>query len=622
MKVLRGTAVGAIIALCIWGLMSGQAQQPSPLIGAEQQLVPEVIYFRGAGEPDRAVITLGLRALRSQPFPLDLVLVVDHSASSDIIAVRKIGKEILSRLGREDRVALVSFADTASLEVELTFDEAIVAARLDQLQNMGKTGLGEGLAEANRELLERGREEAVLVEVLLANGRSNTGREPLAQAELAARNGIVIHVLGIGRYLEADLGQIAALTGGLFFPKYDEETVGKVFAALYRDLAGTGITVTKALAAGFAYERALQNPPSRISSENGLTTLEWDLAELAVGGSWSASFEVSYTPAIEGRQLLEVEARPATVSFTDFRHRLVELELPILTVTVRGPNRLPVADFSFAPQAPSARDQVCFTDLSNDPEGRLVAWSWAFGDGTGSTEQSPCHRYTRDGTYQVTLTVTDDEGATASATREVTVFTVKASVTREINTYLHVDKTLPGQTFRVTVKIEVNMDLNGLGLDEDLPEGWAVTPVQNAEATYHERAIQWLFVGKIPAGTVKTVAYDVTVPANAALKIYNLAGKISSASPAFELAVEGEGQVEITDRLPISWVVSRWDTANDRFNIQLGDQITFEQIQQAVAWWLEGKAVEHTGGAVLNLQAILELVAYWLTDTPVYEPLP
>ncbi len=622
MKGLRGMVAGAIIALCIWGLMSGQAQQPSPLIGVEQQLSPKEIYFRSAGEPDRAVVTLALRALRSQPFPLDLVLVVDRSASSDIIAVRKIGKEILSRLGREDRVALVSFADKASLEVELTFDEARVAARLDQLQNMGKTGLGEGLAEANRELLERGREEAVLVEILLADGSSNTGRAPLPQAEIAARNGIVIHVLGIGRYLEADLAQIASMTGGLFFTKYDGEVVGKIFAALYRDLVGTGLVITRTLAAGFTYERALQNPPSRITSGNGLTTLEWSLAELAVGASWTASFEVSYAPAVEGRKLLEVDSAPGSVSFTDFRHRQQELELPVLAVTVRGPNRPPMADFSFAPQAPSMRDEVCFTDLSSDPEGRLTSWSWDFGDGTGSTEQNPCHRYGRDGAYQVTLTVTDDEEASATAARVVTVFTVKASVTREINTYLHVDKTLPGETFRVTVKIEINMDLNGLGLDEDLPEGWTVTPVENAEATYHEKAIQWLFVGKIPAGTTKTVIYDVTVPANTALKIYNLTGKINSASPAFELAVEGEGQVEIVDRLPISWVVSRWDTENDRFNIQLGDKISFEQVQQAVAWWLEGKIVEHTGGAVINLQTILELVAYWLTDTPVYEPLP
>lgn len=709
MRVLRGAVAGAIIALCILGLMSGQAQQPSPLIGAEQQLVPELIYSRGAGEPDRAVVTLALRALRDRPFPLDLVLVVDRSASSDIIAVRRIGKEILGRLGREDRVALVSFADTASLEVGLTFDEALVAARLDQLQNAGKTGLGEGLAAANRELLERGREEAVLVEIILANGRSNTGREPLAQAEIAARNGIVIHVIGIGRYLEPELGQIAALTGGLFFPKYDGEVVGKIFSALSRDLVGTGITLTKALAAGFAYERTIQNPPSRIKSEASLTILEWDLAELAVGASWTTSFEVSYAPAVEGRRLLEVEARPSVVSFTDFRHRWVELELPVLTVMVRGPNRGPLADFTFEPTEPTDLDTISFEDRSSDPDGEIVAWSWDFGDGSSSSEQNPRHRYADDGiylvkltvwdnegaagireqeiivrnvepvpsftfsperpgagqqvvfdasgstdpdgeivryewdldgdgsfeaegklvkkvyeragTYRVALRVTDDNGAVAVLIREVTVFK-PAIATREINTYLHVDKTLPGQTFRVTVTIEVNVDLNGLGLDEELPEGWTVTPVENAEATYHERALQWLFVGKIPAGTTKKVIYDVTVPANAALKIYNLAGKISSASPAFELAVEGEGQVEVTDRLPISWVVSRWDTANDRFNIQLGDRITFEQIQQAVAWWLEGKVIEHTGGAVIDLRTILELVAYWVTDTPVYEPLP
>jgi hypothetical protein len=623
MAVLRRVAVaGALIVLLSLSL-GLNAQGPAPLIGFEQAISPEAIYSQGAGQPDRAIVTLTLRALRDQLFALDLVLVADRSASSDITAVRRLGDQILARLGPEDRVALVSFADTASLDVPLTSDKSAVAAQLRRLQNAGKTGLGEGLAAANLELIQHGRDDAVLVEILLINGRSNTGREPLPQAEIAARNGIIIYALGIGSYLEPSLPEIVGLTGGLFFAKPDEEALDQIFEALYRDLVGTEITVTRTLAAGFTY-RALANPPSREVRRGETTVLEWSLAELPVGESWCASFEVAYARPISGRRVaMQIDAEPPQVTFNDFRHRQQRLELPPLTITVRGPNAAPEANFQFSPREPSAADDVAFTDLSSDPDGTIVAWRWDFGDGTRSNEQHPRHRYGRDGEYEVCLTVTDDDGASSAPyCARLTVFTVKASVTREINTYLHVDRTLPGQTFQVTVTIAINIDLNGLGLDENLPEGWKVTPRENDGFTYHASAVQWLLVGKIPAGTVKKIVYDVAVPADAAIDIYSLSGNISSASPGFEAAVLGESQVKVSECLPISWVISRWDTEKDEFNIQLGDKITFPQIQQAVAWWLAGEEVPHSCEKKIDLQTMEELIAYWLTETPVYESLP
>jgi len=708
---IRGLVAGAVIALLLLGsgLAQPQPQGLAPLIGAEQTIYPEVIYYRGSGEPDRATIQMDLRALREEPFPLDLVLVVDRSASVDILAVREIGKAILAVLDPEDRAGLVSFGDEATLEVALTWNKGSVEARLDRLRNAGKTALGEGLALANRELLEKGREEALLVQVLLIDGRSNIGREPLPQAELAARSAITIFAIGIGRYLDPDLPEIASLTGGLFFPEYDERVPGEILAALERDLLARGIKLERTLARGFSFERAITTPPTRITEQEGLTTLEWEVERLVVGESWTAVFEVAYLPEIVGFQALKVDAVPLRIEFTDFRQRSRELELSPLGLTVRGPNQSPVADFDFSPKEPRTLDTLSFEDLSSDPDGTIVRWLWEFGDGTSSTEQNPRHRYADDGIYLVKLTVWDNEGATGSKEREIKVLNIgpipsftysperpgvgqkvvfdasgsqdpdgeimsyewdldgdgsfeteglivekiydqagsyqvtlrvtdddgasgtlaqevivhkPAIVTREINTYLHVDETLPGQTFQVTVTIEVNTDINGLGLDENLPEGWEVTPVESAGMIYHEKEVQWLLLGKLPAGSIKKVVYNVTVPPDALLKIYDIKGNISSASPRFEAVVEGEGQVEIVDRLPISWVISRWDTEKDQFDIQLGDIITFDQIQQAVAWWLEGKVIEYTGGAVIDLRTMEELVAYWLTDTPVYEPLP
>ncbi|KON32565.1 hypothetical protein AC477_02785, partial [miscellaneous Crenarchaeota group-1 archaeon SG8-32-1] len=68
-------------------------------------------------------------------------------------------------------------------------------------------------------------------------------------------------------------------------------------------------------------------------------------------------------------------------------------------------------------------DEVIFFDASGsyDPDGTIVSYLWDFGDGTTGTGISTQHAYSQDGTYVVILMVTDDFGATdtASATKTV-----------------------------------------------------------------------------------------------------------------------------------------------------------------------------------------------------------
>ncbi|MFQ5803561.1 MAG: PKD domain-containing protein [Candidatus Methylomirabilales bacterium] len=88
-----------------------------------------------------------------------------------------------------------------------------------------------------------------------------------------------------------------------------------------------------------------------------------------------------------------------------------------VSAIVNTPNSPPNAVFTF-----TCSDLTCsFTNTSSDTDGSVVAWRWDLGQGSSSTEQHPTHTYASDGTYNVTLTVTDDDGATDALSQDVAI---------------------------------------------------------------------------------------------------------------------------------------------------------------------------------------------------------
>ena len=85
---------------------------------------------------------------------------------------------------------------------------------------------------------------------------------------------------------------------------------------------------------------------------------------------------------------------------------------------------------NFPPEASAGDDRRTTVDTpvefdggaSFDIDGTITSYQWDFGDGTTVAGQAVSHAYAAPGTYTVTLTVTDDLGATGSDTSVVSVF--------------------------------------------------------------------------------------------------------------------------------------------------------------------------------------------------------
>jgi len=90
--------------------------------------------------------------------------------------------------------------------------------------------------------------------------------------------------------------------------------------------------------------------------------------------------------------------------------------------TTRPPeNRKPIADAG-GPYFGYVNSPVYFYGSgSNDTDGNITKWFWDFGDDTNATGETVSHAYTSVGTYNLTLTVTDDRNATGENKTIVTI---------------------------------------------------------------------------------------------------------------------------------------------------------------------------------------------------------
>jgi hypothetical protein len=116
--------------------------------------------------------------------PVDVMLVIDRSGSMGdppvpIADVKEAAKAFVDKLDPAvDRVGLVSYADSASLDQGLTSDFGAMKDAIDGMTAYGYTNIGDGVLDAQTELNSHGRADAVQVMVVLTDGIANRQNQP------------------------------------------------------------------------------------------------------------------------------------------------------------------------------------------------------------------------------------------------------------------------------------------------------------------------------------------------------------------------------------------------------------------------------------------------------------
>ncbi|MEJ2395262.1 MAG: PKD domain-containing protein [Candidatus Thiodiazotropha sp.] len=157
---------------------------------------------------------------------------------------------------------------------------------------------------------------------------------------------------------------------------------------------------TEAIAVGF-------DASNSSDSDGSLVSYAWDFGDGASGSGVMVSHTYTATGTYNVTLIVTDDAGDSTTDTAE--------------VTIGAGNQPPVADAK-GPYTTVVGGTVQFDGSgSSDADGSIVSYDWSFGDGTTGSGVKPTHSYDSKGTYNVTLTVTDDGNAVDSVMASVSV---------------------------------------------------------------------------------------------------------------------------------------------------------------------------------------------------------
>jgi Ca-activated chloride channel family protein len=195
-----------------------------------------------------------------------VVLVTDHSGSMSatdvepdrLTAAEEAAETFLGKLPKATRVGVVAYSDGPDGTLAPTTDHDRVKQTIEAQSAVGATATGEALQVALETLAPNGRKAArpASAIVLLSDGKTTTGRDPIEVARTAKKLGVPVYTVALGT---ADatipnpvsplsppiavppdpetLKQIAELSGGRAFTSGDADQLRSIYSTLGSRLA-------------------------------------------------------------------------------------------------------------------------------------------------------------------------------------------------------------------------------------------------------------------------------------------------------------------------------------------------------------------------------------------------
>lgn len=179
--------------------------------------------------------------------------------------------------------------------------------------------------------------------------------------------------------------------------------------------------------------------------------------------AWNGAFTLNNIPAGNYR-----------LTATDERNNYATTTIDV-TVNSNQTTTLP-ATITLLRRKPEARYHAYIEgarvtlDASNstDSDGTITTYHWNLGDGTTRTGKKITHTYTNTGFKEVTLTITDNDGLTDTASHSLTISTETHTATTDPNTPFSIYNINPGETRSIQINTPTTNGLLYLELAHDL----------------------------------------------------------------------------------------------------------------------------------------------------------
>ena len=162
------------------------------------------------------------------------------------------------------------------------------------------------------------------------------------------------------------------------------------------------------LAAAFTFSPAAPKVMDTVTFNASTTTNNNVACNTACTFAWDFGDGTTGAGQVTTHQFRTVGSFVVRLTVTDARGATAT---SVQTVPVT-PGTPPTAAFTTSPATPGVNQDIFFNASGSAPApGRTITkYEWSFGDGNFASGEMVTHRYTAGGSYQVSLTVTDDAG--------------------------------------------------------------------------------------------------------------------------------------------------------------------------------------------------------------------